>query len=80
VISTPPYFQSHRPRGPKSGESDIMPFGGEIRETGESHVIVLSTKINLKNLVAGREPESQYIEDKEKGEMRFKNYDEYTDQ
>jgi len=75
---SPPYFQSHRPRGMKAGESDIMRFGEDIRETGESHVIALSTKINLKNLVAGREPESQYIEDG--GVMRFKTIDEYIDQ
>jgi GR25 family glycosyltransferase involved in LPS biosynthesis len=78
MVVSPPYFQSHRPRGVKSGESDIMPFGGEVRESVESHVIVLSTKINLKNLVAGRAPESQYIEDN--GVWRFKNIDEYTDQ
>jgi hypothetical protein len=58
MVVSPPYFQSHRPKGNSSGESDIMPVGGENRESGETHVVVLSMKINLGNLVAGREAES----------------------
>jgi GR25 family glycosyltransferase involved in LPS biosynthesis len=79
MVVSPPYFESHRPRGVKRGESDIIPFGGDIRVTGESHGLVLSTKINLKNLVAGRAPESQYVQEST-GKWRIKRIDEYTDQ
>jgi len=79
MVVSPPYFESHRPRGLKKGESDIMPVGGQIRETGASHGLVLSMKINLKNLVAGRAPESQYVQEST-GKWRYKHVDEYTDQ
>jgi hypothetical protein len=80
VSVSPPYIESHRPRGIKSAESDIIAFGSELREDGVSQGLVLSAKINIKNLVAGREPESQYVQDAGSSEWRYKRLDEYTEQ
>jgi hypothetical protein len=80
VSVSPPYIESHRPRGVKSAESDIMSFGSEVRDVGVSKGLVLSAKVNIKNLVAGREPESQYIQDPGSSGWRLKRLDEYTEQ
>jgi hypothetical protein len=79
VSVSPPYIESHRPRGLKSAESGIMKFGDEARKVGVSTGLVLSAKINIKNLVAGRGPESQYVRDEGSEEWR-RRLDEYTEQ
>jgi hypothetical protein len=78
VSVSPPYIESHRPRGVKSAESDIMEFADEVPEVGVSTGLVLSAKINIKNLVARRGPESQYVGDPGSEERR--RLDEYTEQ
>jgi hypothetical protein len=80
VSVSPPYIESHLPRGIKSAESDIMALGSEVREVGISQGLVLSAKINIKNIVAGRKPESQYVQDPGSEAWRRKWLDGYTEQ
>lgn len=68
---TPPLFFHHKARGPVSADSDIQDYGGgggegedtppsEVRVKGSTENIVWSARLNLLNMIAGREMESQW--------------------
>ncbi|KAH9904960.1 glycosyltransferase family 25 protein [Xylariomycetidae sp. FL2044] len=58
----PSLFVHHRPRGRVSGDSDINGVGtnSEEREVGFTENVLYSTRLNLENLLMGREPEKQW--------------------
>lgn len=72
VSVTPPLFFHHKAQGLVSGDSDIQEYGTsggsgeeevempETREKGSTENIVWSTRLNLENLIAGREIEDQW--------------------
>lgn len=78
---SPPYFVHHRARGAASGDSDITPLQGDetqgSREIGFTKGVVFSTRLNARNLIEGREAESQYIWIDERTKWRCKHQDEY---
>jgi hypothetical protein len=47
-----------------------------IRELGMSEGIVYPTRMNVENILAGYEPESQYVKERN-GTWRFRNQTEY---
>lgn len=68
---TPPLFFHHKAKGLVSADSDIQDYGGgsgegddqpppEMRERGSTENIVWSARLNLFNMLAGREMESQW--------------------
>ncbi|KAB5526260.1 glycosyltransferase family 25 protein [Coniochaeta sp. 2T2.1] len=66
---TPPVFFHHKARGPVSGDSDIQVVDGgrgeekkeqKIREKGTTENIVWSARLNVRNMLLGREMESQW--------------------
>ncbi|KAH8659895.1 hypothetical protein BX600DRAFT_513555 [Xylariales sp. PMI_506] len=58
---TPSLFVHHRPKGNSAGDSDIAGLStGEMREVGFTENILYSTRLNLQNLVAGKEPQKQW--------------------
>lgn len=68
---TPPLFFHHKAKGLISADSDIQNYGGgdnegenspppEVREKGSTENIVWSARLNLYNMLAGREMESQW--------------------
>lgn len=68
---TPPLFFHHKARGLVSADSDIQNYGGsggegedgpppEMREKGSTENIVWSARLNLFNMLGGREMESQW--------------------
>jgi hypothetical protein len=76
---SPPYFRSHRPKGPKSGDSDINAHNEEeVREIGVSAGLVWSARMNTANLIVGLDPESQYIYDPNTSKWRYKLPSEYA--
>jgi GR25 family glycosyltransferase involved in LPS biosynthesis len=75
---TPPYIGSHRRRGPLSGDSDIRQGSStQMRTVGESRGLVWSVRMNMRNLILGLEPESQYVRDEKDGKRRFRTNEEY---
>ncbi|OTB01735.1 glycosyltransferase family 25 protein [Hypoxylon sp. CI-4A] len=61
VSIVPSLFVHHRPRGRISGDSDINNGANdEVREVGFTENILYSTRLNLRNLVTGLEPEKQW--------------------
>jgi hypothetical protein len=78
---SPPYFVHHRARGSATSDYDISPPDEKdrnvTREMGFSEGIVFSTRLNARNLIEGREPESQYTWANEWTGWRFKHQDEY---
>ncbi|KAI1444883.1 glycosyltransferase family 25 protein [Annulohypoxylon stygium] len=60
VSIVPSLFVHHRPRGKISADSDINNAGEEMREVGFTENILYSTRLNLRNLVMGLEPEKQW--------------------
>lgn len=72
VSVTPPLFFHHRAQGLSGGDGDVEEerSGGasegeevempEVREKGSTENIVWSTRLNLENLIAGREMEDQW--------------------
>lgn len=75
---SPPYIRTHRAKGPISADSDIEGHGGTegIHEVGKSGGLVYPTRLNVENLIAGYEPESQYIKEAD-GKWRLKTATEY---
>lgn len=61
---TPSLFVHHKPKGNTNGDSDIggANGAGEIRELGFTNNILYSTRLNLKNLIIGAEPEKQWLD------------------
>lgn len=68
---TPPLFFHHKAKGLVSADSDIQSYGGpgegmgdgpppEMRDRGSTENIVWSARLNLLNMVADREMESQW--------------------
>lgn len=69
VSVTPPLFFHHKARGLVKGDSDIQEYGGggigeedmpEVRERGSTENIMWSARLNLANMIAGREIEEQW--------------------
>ncbi|KAK7999600.1 glycosyltransferase family 25 protein [Apiospora arundinis] len=58
---TPPLFFHHRPKGRVDLESDINDVGGDgqVREKGTTENIVWSARNNIRNMLTGREMDSQ---------------------
>lgn len=73
----PPLIMSHRPRGLKSADSDINKGGKEMRKMGMTKGIMYSTRLNTENLIAGFEPEEQYVKEETTGLVRYKEAAEY---
>lgn len=57
---TPPLFFHHKAKGLVSADSDIQSYGGEMREKGSTENIVWSARLNLRNMIMGKEMESQW--------------------
>jgi hypothetical protein len=72
----PPLILSHRPRGKRSGESDIQYIEGD-RKIGVTRGAMFSTRMNIEALIKGQQPESQYVKDEKSGEWRYKTLMEY---
>lgn len=66
---TPPVFVHHKPKGYMSGDSDIQLVGGgekgDLREVGSTENIVWSARRNVREMIMGREMQSQFDENKE---------------
>ncbi|KAI2602032.1 glycosyltransferase family 25 protein [Hypoxylon sp. NC1633] len=63
VSVVPGLFVHHRPKGRVSGDSDInLGPNEEMREVGFTENVVYSTRLNLKNLLRGLEPEKQWAD------------------
>lgn len=74
VSVTPPLFFHHKARGLLSGDSDIQEYGGggggadgeddmpEVRERGSTENIMWSARLNLANMIGGKEMVSQWGE------------------
>ncbi|KAI1206911.1 glycosyltransferase family 25 protein [Annulohypoxylon truncatum] len=62
VSIVPSLFVHHRPRGKISGDSDINNAGEAVREVGFTENVLYSTRLNLRNLVTGLEPEKQWTD------------------
>ncbi|KAI1481823.1 glycosyltransferase family 25 protein [Daldinia eschscholtzii] len=64
VSIVPSLFVHHRPKGKISGDSDINKGdeNEEVREVGFTENILYSTRLNLKNLVRGLDPEKQWVD------------------
>ncbi|KAI1391603.1 glycosyltransferase family 25 protein [Hypoxylon trugodes] len=62
VSIVPSLFVHHRPRGKISGDSDINKGGpdSEVREAGFTENVLYSTRLNVRNLLRGLEPEKQW--------------------
>lgn len=68
VSVTPPLFFHHKSKGLVKADSDIQDYGGggeegelpEAREKGATENIVWSARLNMLNMIAGREMESQW--------------------
>lgn len=62
VSATPAYFFHHKPKGYMSKDSDIQGYGagGEIREKGMTENIVYSARLNIVQLLTGKEPVPQW--------------------
>lgn len=66
VSSTPGLFFHHKAKGYVGGDSDIQKVGGEeitkgkIREKGSTENVVWSARNNIKQMIMGLTPESQY--------------------
>jgi hypothetical protein len=58
----PPIFGAHAPAGAVSKESDITGdrAGDGVRLKGRTHNVLYSTRLNIKNLLAGKNVEPQY--------------------
>lgn len=65
ISVNPTMMFHHKARGLVSADSDIQSYGkgGDVRETGMTESIMWSTRMNLKNLVAGKPPDAQFKED-----------------
>ncbi|KAF3763615.1 family 25 glycosyltransferase [Cryphonectria parasitica EP155] len=67
---TPPLFFHHKAKGLVNADSDIQNYGGggggdnekppEIRDKGKTENIMWSARMNIANMIAGREMESQF--------------------
>ncbi|CAJ2503273.1 Uu.00g106670.m01.CDS01 [Anthostomella pinea] len=63
ISLVPGLFMHHRPRGRVSHDSDILEFDPEeVREVGTTENILYSTRLNLRNLIEGREPQKQWAD------------------
>jgi len=60
VSVTPGYFVHHRAKGDMGKDSDIQKDGQGIRDTGITENIVWSVRMNIGNLLAGRDMDSQF--------------------
>ena len=62
VSVTPGYFVHHRSKGDVGKDSDIQKSddNGALRETGTTENIVWSVRINIGNLLAGKDMVSQF--------------------
>lgn len=74
---SPPLITFHRPRGSPNGDSDIDPKDGGERVVGHTPGVVWSTRMNADRLIAGLEPQSQYVVDGRTGEWRHKVKSDY---
>lgn len=73
VSVTPPLFFHHKAKGMVKADSDIQEYGGgsggeeddmpDARERGSTENIVWSARLNLANMIAGREMEDQWVVD-----------------
>jgi hypothetical protein len=78
LVVSPPLFSSHKARSSVASDSDIHRFSGSgVREVGYSEGLVWSTKLNVENLIAGLEPDAQYVLDEEERRWRFREAGEY---
>lgn len=65
---TPPLFFHHKAKGPINADSDIQSYGGdggpdelgEIREKGQTENIMWSARLNIANMIMGKDMESQW--------------------
>lgn len=78
LVVSPPFFSTHKPKGSKASDSDIHKFcGSKERDIGYSEGLVWSTRLNIENLIAGHEPEAQYIVNEGSGRWELKRPDQY---
>lgn len=65
ISINPTIMFHHKARGLVSADSDIQSYGkgGDVREAGMTESIVWSTRLNLKNLLAGKPLDAQFTQD-----------------
>jgi hypothetical protein len=78
---TPAYIRTHRAKGLTNADSDIEKIDGDgRREVGVSAGLVYPTRLNVNNLIAGVEPESQYILENDEWRYKLKGEYKFVDQ
>ena len=78
LVPSPAYIKPHKARGPTRGDSDIQnKSSSDFRKVGLSQGLVWSTRLNFGNLVDGKVMESQYLQDPQTREWRYRLPEEY---
>lgn len=65
ISINPTMMFHHKARGLVSADSDVQTYGkgGDIRETAMTESIMWSTRLNMKNILAGKPLDAQFAED-----------------